>query len=77
MEDVFLMVVLIVAIGVGGGILGSHLKARRITSRNQLLRRLEVLEKKVGDESVEQRLQALEAIVTDQRSILREKIDAL
>ena len=75
--DEFVMIVLIVLISVGGGILGSHLKARRITSRNQLLKRLEALEKRVGDESVEQRLQALEAIVTDHRGQLREKIDAL
>ena len=71
------MVVCIVFIGVGGGILGSHLKGRRYKARSEILKRLDALEKRVAEDSVEQRLQALEAIVTDDRNTLREEIDAL
>ncbi len=75
--DVFTMIVCIVFISVFGGILGNYLQHRRKGANKDVLRRIEALEKRVADDSFEERLQALETIVTDKRKTLEEEFERL
>lgn len=52
-------------------------KKRRQGRVGDVLDRIEALESQVADKSIENRLQALETIVTDHRNKLREEIDTL
>ncbi len=70
------MAVLIVLIGCTAGVLSSYLKARkRVDPR--ILKRLEDLEEQIGNESLVRRVEALEAIVTDEKRRLDQEIRSL
>lgn len=71
------MVVWIVFIGVAGGLVGKYLKYRRRATTKSVLKRIEALENRMADNSIESRLQALETIVTDDKNKLKEEIEAL
>ncbi|MCY3885733.1 MAG: hypothetical protein OXG24_12570 [Gammaproteobacteria bacterium] len=71
------MVVCVVFISVVGGLIGTYLKGRRRATTKSIIKRIEALENRMADDSIESRLQTLEAIVTDNKHTLKEKIDAL
>ena len=76
--DPFTMIVCIVLISVGGAILGKYLDQRRRVESRTVSERLEKVEQ-LDIDSIEERLRALEKIVTDSNrsSNLKEKIDSL
>ena len=54
-----------------------HTKSKRHSSYDDLIDRIEALEARLGDKGLEQRVRALEAIVTDERYELDRKINSL
>ncbi len=71
---VFEMVVLVVAIGVFGGVTREALKNKQSASTSQLN---EINSRLSKLENLEQRIQTLEAIVTNEKETLKREIDAL
>lgn len=74
--DVFTMVVLIVLIGCLSGIFSSYFKSKRRVDP-KIKERLERLEALVGDDSLEERVRALETIATDKKRNLADEIRSL
>ncbi len=74
MEDGLLFVVLIVLIGCGTGVITSYLKSKKKGVNRRVLERIERLEQLMRDESLEERVRALEAIVTDDKRRLDREI---
>ena len=74
--EVFTMIVLIVLISCGTGVLTTYFKTKR-KGDPQVMKRLKRLEQLVGDESLEERVRALEAIVTDRKRNLDQEIRSL
>ncbi len=76
--DVFFMIVLIVAISCGTGVLTTYFKSKhKYGSDPKLLDRVDRLEAMVGDGSLEDRVRALETIVTDEKRRLDREIQNL
>ena len=67
------MVVLIVAISCATSVATSYLKAKK-RADPKLLKRIEALEARVGDGSLEERVRTLETIVTDEKRRLDSEI---
>ena len=76
MEDGLLFVVLIVLIGCSTGVITSYLKSKKRVNR-RVLERIKRLEQQMGDGSLEERVRALEAIVTDDKRRLDREIRSL
>ena len=76
MEDGLLFVVLIVLIGCSTGVITSYFKSKKRVNR-RVLERIERLEQQIGDDSLEERVRALEAIVTDEKRRLDREIRSL
>lgn len=76
MEDGLLFVVLIVLIGCTTGVLSSYFKSKKRVNR-RVMERIKRLEQQMGDGSLEQRVRALEAIVTDEKRRLDREIRSL
>ncbi|MCY3857813.1 MAG: hypothetical protein OXG25_02770 [Gammaproteobacteria bacterium] len=74
MEDGLVFVVLIVLIGCATGVITSYLKSKKKGVNRRVLERIERLEQQMGDESLEERVRALEAIVTDEKRRLDREI---
>ncbi|MCY3857812.1 MAG: hypothetical protein OXG25_02765 [Gammaproteobacteria bacterium] len=77
--DALTMVVLIVLISCGTGILSGYLglKKKQLKNDPELRKRVERLENIVGDGSIEDRVRALETIVTDEKRRLDREIKNL
>lgn len=76
--DVFFFVILIVTIGCGTGVISNYLKAKSKGTSKEIIARIEALEDRLNTESsLEERVQALETIVTDNRHHLDREIRAL
>lgn len=76
--DVFTMVALIVLISSSAWVLESYFKSKRKNRSDPDLReRVERLEGLVGDGSIEERVRALETIVTDEKRRLDREIKSL
>ena len=74
----FIMVVLIVLIGCGTGLLTSYFKSKyKYRADPELQERVERLEGLIGDGSIEERVRALETIVTDEKRRLDREIKNL
>lgn len=74
MEDVFVMVVLIVLMGVGGGILREHLRGKREAQYHSGVD-AEGLHHEIA--ALQDRVAVLEQIVTDGKYELRRELDQL
>lgn len=80
MQEGLLFVVLIVLIGCSTGIITSYFKSKKRISSRDLKRvneRIERLEQRMSDDALEERVRALEAIVTDERRRLDQEIRRL
>ena len=79
MEFFFIvMVVLIVLIGCGTGLLSTYFKSKhKYRADPDLRERVEMLEGLIGDRSIEDRVRALETIVTDEKRRLDREIQNL
>lgn len=70
-------VVLIVLIGCSTGVITSYFKSKkRVSSRivKRLDERIDLLEQQMGDRALEERVRALEVIVTDEKRRLDQEI---
>ncbi|MYD43627.1 MAG: hypothetical protein F4W90_07015 [Gammaproteobacteria bacterium] len=74
--DLFTMVVVIVCVGCATEVISRYFKTRGKTNP-ELRERIERLEALVGDDSLEERVQALETIVTDRKKNLADQIHNL
>lgn len=73
-----IFVVLIVLIACGTGVLSSYFKTKhKYRSDPDLQERVERLELLIGDQSIEDRVRALETIVTDEKRRLDREIKNL
>lgn len=76
--EVFTMIVLIVLISCGTGVLTTYFKSKhKYRADPDLQERIERLEGLVGDGSLEDRVRALETIVTDEKRRLDREIKNL
>lgn len=76
--DVFTMVALIVLISCGTSVLTTYFKSKhKYRADPDLLERVERLEELIGDLSIEDRVRALETIVTDEKRRLDREIKNL
>ena len=77
--EVFTMVVLVVLISCATGIISGYLglKKKQLKNDPELRKRVERLEELVGDGSIEDRVRALETIVTDEKRRLDREIKSL
>lgn len=76
--DVFTMVALIVLISCGTSVLTTYFKSKhKYRSDPDLRERVERLEGLIGDQSIEDRVRALETIVTDEKRRLDREIKNL
>lgn len=71
--EVMIPIVLIVLIGCSTGVITSYFKSKKRVSP-KVLERIERLEQQIGDGSLEERVRALEAIVTDEKHRLDREI---
>ncbi|MCY4129184.1 MAG: hypothetical protein OXG15_08090 [Gammaproteobacteria bacterium] len=69
-------VVLIVLISCSTGVITSYFKSKKRASQT-LLKRIERIEKRISDDPLEERVQALEAILTDEKRRLDREIRSL
>lgn len=77
MQEGLLFVVLIVLIGCSTGVITSYFKSKkRVSSRivKRLDERIDLLEQQIGDRALEERVRALEVIVTDEKRRLDQEI---
>lgn len=71
--EAMIFVVLIVLIGCSTGVITSYFKSKKRVSP-RILERIERLEHQMGDGSLEERVRALEVIVTDEKRRLDREI---
>ena len=74
--EALVFVLLIVLICCSTGVISSYFKSKKRVSR-RVLERIERLEQQMGHGSLEERVRALEAIVTDEKRRLDREIRAL
>ena len=74
MNEGLLFVLLIVLISCGTGVITSYFKSKRKRMNPRVIERIERLEQQMGDGSLEERVRALEAIVTDEKRRLDREI---
>ena len=74
MNEGLLFVLLIVLISCGTGVITSYFKTKRKRISPRVIERIERLEQQMGDGSLEERVRALEAIVTDEKRRLDREI---
>lgn len=76
--DVFTMVALIVLISCATSVLTTYFKSKhKYSSDPDLRERVERIERLIGDGSIEERVRALETIVTDEKRQLDREIKNL
>ena len=76
--DVFTMTVIIVLIGCASGVVSTYFKSRSKKGGKDLTARVEAIEAQIAhDESLEERVRALETIVTDRKHRLDQEIRSL
>ena len=73
--DLWTMIVLVVAIGVGAGMFSDYMKTKRATARSQPDG--ETMDLQAEVEALRERVAVLEKIVTDERFNLAREIDSL
>ena len=74
MNEGLLFVLLIVLISCGTGVITSYFKSKRKRINPRVIERIERLEQQMGDGSLEERVRALETIVTDEKRRLDREI---
>ncbi len=75
--EVFVPIVLIVLIGCATGVITSYFKSKKRMSSREVKRineRIDLLEQRIGDRALEERVRALEVIVTDEKRRLDQEI---